>query len=137
MHQWLILAMFAQVLLTLVVMVIMGRRRFAAARNKQIKMQQFATMNLDNAPESVQVAGRNFINQFEIPVLFYVAVLTALITQTTGYAFTALAWGFVLLRLAHTVVHISSNHLKTRYYLFLFGCITVLAMWIMLVLRML
>ncbi|WP_105214241.1 MULTISPECIES: MAPEG family protein [unclassified Pseudoalteromonas] len=131
----LILALFAQVLLTLIVMVIMGRRRFGAAKKKQIQMRQFATMELGSAPESVQVAGRNFINQFEIPVLFYVAVLCALATNNSGYAFVALAWLFVLTRVIHSVIHLSTNHLRSRYFTFLAGCVVVLAMWLTLVWR--
>ena len=132
-----ILALFAQVILTLAVMVIMGRRRFAAARQKQIQMKQFATMDLGDAPQSVQVAGRNFINQFEIPVLFYVATLAALATNSHGYLFVALAWLFVGTRVIHTVIHLTSNHLQTRYLTFLAGCLVVLLMWITLVWRML
>ncbi|MBS3797755.1 MAPEG family protein [Pseudoalteromonas sp. BDTF-M6] len=129
----LIFALFAQVLLTLIVMVIMGRRRFAAARKKQIQMRQFATMDLGNAPEQVQVAGRNFINQFEIPVLFYVAVLCALATNLSGYTFVALAWLFVVTRVLHSVIHLGTNHLRSRYFTFLAGCLVVLAMWLTLV----
>ncbi|MEO2268458.1 MAPEG family protein [Pseudoalteromonas sp. YIC-656] len=136
MTQLLVLALFAQVLLTLAVMVIMGRRRFAAARQKQIKMKQFNTMDLGEAPEHVQVAGRNFINQFEIPVLFYVATLAALTTNSVGYLFVGLAWLFVVTRVIHSIIHVTSNHLKSRYMTFLAGCIVVLLMWITLVWRL-
>ncbi|MFY8275229.1 MAPEG family protein [Pseudoalteromonas sp. SSDWG2] len=132
----LILALFAQVLLTFCVMFIMGRRRFAAARAKEIHLEQFSTMDLKDASESVQVAGRNFINQFEIPVLFFVASLVALITNNLGYLLVTLAWLFVVSRVIHTVIHLSSNHLYSRYYSFLAGCIIVLIMWITLVWRL-
>ncbi|WP_462159855.1 MAPEG family protein [Pseudoalteromonas sp. GB56] len=136
MTQLLVLALFAQVLLTLTVMVIMGRRRFAAARQKQIKMQQFNTMDLGDAPEQVQVAGRNFINQFEIPVLFYVASLAALATNSEGYLFVGFAWLFIVTRVIHTIIHLTSNHLRSRYLTFLAGCIVVLLMWLTLVWRL-
>ncbi len=136
MTQLLVLALFAQVLLTLTVMVIMGRRRFAAARQKQIKMQQFNTMDLGDAPEQVQVAGRNFINQFEIPVLFYVASLAALATNSVGYLFVGFAWLFIVTRVIHTIIHLTSNHLRSRYLTFLAGCIVVLLMWLTLVWRL-
>ena len=134
MTKLLILAIFTQVLLSLIVMVIMGRRRFAAARAKEIKMQQFATMALDNAPEPVIAAGRNFINQFEIPVLFYVASLAALALNQVNLVLVAIAWVFVTTRIIHSIVHLTSNHLRTRFRVFLMGCVAVLVMWVWLLL---
>ena len=66
MEKIIIIAMFVQVTLSLVVMVIMGKRRFAAAKNKQIQLSDFAAMRLDNAGDHVRVADRNFSNQFGI-----------------------------------------------------------------------
>lgn len=135
MEKYLLLAMFAQVLLTFAVMVIMGRRRFAAAKSKAITMGDFATMKLDNAGDTVRVADRNFINQFEVPVLFFAASLAAMQLNAVGYLFTAIAWGFVASRIIHTVIHIGANSLKPRYYCFLVGCLLVLAMWVLVILR--
>ena len=135
MDKYLLLAMFAQVLLTFTVMVIMGRRRFAAAKNKTISMSDFATMKLEHAGNKVRVADRNFINQFEIPVLFFVACLAALQLNAAGYVFITLAWGFVISRVIHSIIHLGSNSVKPRYYSFLLGCLLVLTMWVLLVMR--
>lgn len=135
MERYLLLAMFVQVLLTFTVMVIMGRRRFAAAKNKTISMDDFATMKLDNAGNHVRIADRNFINQFEIPVLFFIACLAAMQVNAVGYLFTAIAWGFVASRVLHTVIHIGENNLKPRYYSYLLGCLLVLVMWILVIFR--
>ncbi|MBE0380201.1 MULTISPECIES: MAPEG family protein [Pseudoalteromonas] len=135
MEKYLLLAMFAQVMLTFTVMVVMGRRRFSAARNKTISMQDFATMQLDKAGDDVHIAGRNFINQFEIPVLFFVASVTGLQLNAAGYVFVALAWGFVISRVIHSIIHLGSNSVKPRYYSFLLGCLLVLTMWVLLVMQ--
>lgn len=135
MEKYLLLAMFAQVMLTFTVMVVMGRRRFSAARNKTISMQDFATMQLDKAGDDVHIAGRNFINQFEIPVLFFVASVTGLQLNAAGYVFVALAWGFVISRVIHSIIHLGSNSVKLRYYSFLLGCLLVLTMWVLLVMQ--
>ncbi len=66
MERIIILAMFAQVTLSLVVMIIMGKRRITAAKNKQLNLTDFKTMQLDKAGDTVRVADRNFSNQFEI-----------------------------------------------------------------------
>lgn len=135
MEKYLLLAMFCQVLLTFTVMVVMGRRRFSAARDKQISMQDFATMELNNAGDNVKIADRNFINQFEIPVLFFIACLTGLQFNSAGYLFVGLAFAFVISRVIHTLVHIGANNLKIRYYTFLIGCLIVIAMWVSLLMR--
>ena len=135
MEKYLLLAMFAQVMLTFTVMVVMGRRRFSAARNKTISMQDFATMQLDKAGDDVHIAGRNFINQFEIPVLFFVASVTGLQLNAAGYVFVALAWRFVISRVIHSIIHLGSNSVKPRYYSFLLGCLLVLTMWVLLVMQ--
>ncbi|WP_404343218.1 MAPEG family protein [Pseudoalteromonas mariniglutinosa] len=135
MQKWLILAMFCQVLLTFIVMVVMGRRRFRAAKNKHISMQDFATMQLAAAGDSVRVADRNFINQFEMPLLFFIACLIALQLHAVGYIFVSLAWLYVLLRVLHSYIHLTANTLKIRYYSFLISSVIMLAMWVMLLLQ--
>ncbi len=105
MEKWLIVAMFTQVFLTFAVMYIMGKRRFSAAKQKTIEMKDFLTMELEKAGDNVRVADRNFINQFEMPVLFFIASLTALQVNAVGTVFVALAWVYVALRIIHSVIH--------------------------------
>ncbi|MCF7518073.1 MAPEG family protein [Pseudoalteromonas sp. L21] len=135
MEKWLIAAMFTQVLLTFSIMVIMGRRRFTAVRNKVIKMQDFLTMELDKAGSEVRVADRNFINQFEMPILFFIACLTALQVHAAGFVFVILAWLYVGLRLLHSVIHLTTNTLKLRYYSFVVSSFVMLIMWLIILIR--
>ena len=137
MEKIIILAMFAQVTLSLVVMLIMGKRRFAAAKNKQLQLSDFKTMRLDNAGDTVRVADRNFTNQFEIPVLFYIGCIVALQLNSASYLITALACLFVISRIVHTVVHIGSNNVRMRFNVFLLGCTSVFALWLAIVWRIL
>lgn len=129
MDKILVLTVVAQVLLISVVMVIMGRRRFAAARNKEIHLSAFRTMDLAGANESVITASRNFDNQFQMPMLFIFAVLFALHFGMADLVFVLLACLFVALRLLHTVVHITSNHVRMRFNLFLLSCVVLWAFW--------
>lgn len=135
MEKWLIVAMFTQVLLTFIIMFIMGKRRFRAAKQKTIEMKDFLTMELEKAGSDVRVADRNFINQFEMPVLFFIACLTALQLNTVGYMFVALAWVYVLLRVLHSYIHLTSNTLKVRYYSFVISSLVMLSMWVVILTR--
>ena len=135
MEKWLIVAMFTQVFLTFAVMYIMGKRRFSVAKQKTIEMKDFLTMELEKAGDNVRVADRNFINQFEMPVLFFIACLTALQVNAVGTVFVALAWVYVALRIIHSVIHLTSNTLKARYYSFVVSSFIMLIMWVLILVR--
>ena len=106
MEKVIILAMFVQVTLSLIVMIIMGKRRFAAAKNKQLNLSDFKTMQLDKAGDTVRVADRNFSNQFEIPVLFFAGCLLALQLNSASTLVAILACLFVVSRIVHSVIHL-------------------------------
>ena len=130
MDKWLVLTVVCQVLLISAVMVVMGRRRFAAARNSEINLSAFRTMALAGANEGVITASRNFDNQFQMPMLFIFAVLFVLHFQLADVVFVVLAALFVVLRFLHTVVHITTNQVRQRFNLFLFSCVVLWAFWL-------
>lgn len=137
MEKIIILAMFAQVTLSLVVMLIMGKRRFAAAKNKQLDLSDFKTMQLDKAGDTIRVADRNFSNQFEIPVLFYAGCLLALQLNSASTLVAILACLFVATRIVHSVIHLGKNNVRARFNVFLLGCICVFSIWLAMVWRVL
>ena len=137
MEKIIILAMFAQVTLSLVVMLIMGKRRFAAAKNKQLDLSDFKTMQLDKAGDTIRVADRNFSNQFEIPVLFYAGCLLALQLNSASTLVAILACLFVATRIVHSVIHLGENKVRARFKVFLLGCICVFSIWLAMVWRVL
>lgn len=130
MDKWLILIMFGQVLLTSGIMVLMGRRRFAAAKRAEFHHSAFRTMDLSGASESVITASRNFDNLFQMPSLFFVATLVTLQQHVTDWVFLVLAAVYVGLRLLHSVVHVTSNQVRQRFNLFLFSCVVLWAYWL-------
>ena len=66
------------------------------------------------------------------PPFFYLVSVLALLTDTAGPAFLALAWGFVLSRIAHAAIHVTSNDVKLRGPAYIIGVFILIAMWIML-----
>ncbi len=130
MEKWLLVTVFAQILLTSWVMVLMGQRRFKAAKQKQISMAAFQTMNLTGADEQVIATGRNFDNQFQMPLLYLFAVLFMLQLGLSDLTFALLGTVFIVLRYWHTFIHIGSNALKARFRVFLLGCVVLWVIWI-------
>ena len=74
-------------------------------------------------------ASDNFRNLFELPVLFYFAVVVASITGLVDQVLLTLAWVFVALRIVHSAIHCSYNIVMHRFYAYVLGGITLLVLW--------
>ena len=133
MEKLILIPVFIQVLLTSVVMVLMGRRRIRAAKNKEISVSAFKTMNLTGANEQVIATSRNFDNQFQMPMLYLFSVLFTLQLGLADLAYVILGAFYVLLRIVHTVVHIGSNTVRLRFNVFLFSCVVLWGIWLRLI----
>ncbi|MDK8462337.1 MAPEG family protein [Marinobacter sp. SS13-12] len=120
----------AQIFLTLTLFIMLGVRKAKAVKTGKVNRQQAA---LDNRvwPEDVVRVSNNIANQFEAPVLFYVLCLVIYSINAAGTVAIVLAWLFALSRYAHAYVHVGSNYVPLRLRLFLFGCVVLLAMFIL------
>ena len=87
-------------------------------------------------PRVLQIANA-FHNQLELPVLFYIVMLLAMSTKTLDVVFYVLAWMFVLARIVHAYVHVTSNRLDRRTGVFGVGAIALLLMWVIVIARIL
>jgi hypothetical protein len=128
----LIYPMFAMVLLTATVLVILFRSRVRAVRENQISAKYFRIYQGEIEPESTAKPARHFSNLFEAPTLFYAACLAAMVTQQTGTTIVALAWAYVAARVAHAWIHLRGNRLRLRIRAYFAGWLVLLAMWVLL-----
>ena len=71
----------------------------------------------------------HFSNQFEVPVLFYLGCTAALITQSVDPTTVILAWSFVALRVAHTVIVLVKNNPRVRVGPYVLSTFAVWAIW--------
>lgn len=123
---------FALVALTFAVAIRMFVTRVGEMRRLRIHPQKVA-VSAQAAQHFVDTrAADNFRNLFEMPVLFYVALLIAFATSSANGALLALAWLYVVCRVAHSVVHCDYNRVVHRFYAFASSCIVLLALWIVL-----
>ena len=126
----LVLACLALVVLTSVVGFRMLFCRVREMRGKRIHPQKAATsVQMGARLEDVQAAD-NFRNLFEIPVLFYALVAVALATRYVPEWLVAGAWTFVVLRVAHSVIHCTYNRVFHRLAAYMAGFTVVVAMWV-------
>lgn len=71
----------------------------------------------------------NFTNLFEFPVLFYVLCLALAVTGMGTADFVAAAWGFVALRVVHSLIHLTYNRVLHRFAAWMLGAAWLFAMW--------
>ena len=74
-------------------------------------------------------AANAFNNQFQLPDPVLILLGLALATRKADLLFVVMSWIFVVLRLAHAVVHAGPNDVKLRFWLYLVGALDLMAMW--------
>ena len=119
----------AMVALTIVVWFRMYTSRVAEMRRERIHPQAVATSAQMAARITDSRASDNFRNLFELPVLFYVALLVlASIVHVTPVT-VLLAWSFVALRVVHSAIHCTYNRVVHRFYAYLAGSVVLWVLW--------
>jgi hypothetical protein len=120
---------FAMVLLTIVVGIVMFRRRVAEMRERKIHPQAVASASQMMTQLTRTGAADNFRNLFETPVLFYVAALTIYAAQLTSPLYIALAWLYVALQVVHSAIHCSYNKVMHRLQAFIASFAVLWVIW--------
>ncbi len=134
--QAVLLPLFVQVVLTLVLLYWMAGLRSAAFRRGEVHPRDIA-LREPNWPERTLPVANAYHNQLELPILFYVLVILAWVTRKADLLFVVLAWIFVLTRLAHAYVHVTSNRVPRRGRIFAAGGLVLTVMWAIFMVRIL
>ena len=130
----LILAMAAQVLLTLALLVLMGRERVPRIMSGEIPVADIA-VDRTAYPLKARLLSNSFDNQFQLPVLFFVGVLLVLHLGALGWAEVVLAWAFVVLRYVHAAIHVTTNRVHQRFAAYTLGLAVLVLFWLWLVFK--
>lgn len=110
----LLLPLLAMVALTLLVWVRLYAVRIPEMKRSRIDPQRLAG-SADKGLLKDTRASDNFINLFEVPVLFYVLVLATMLAGVNDAMLLALAWAFVALRALHSAIQCSYNRVMHRF----------------------
>jgi hypothetical protein len=128
--------LFVLVAFTFAVLVWMGRVRLAAVRRGEVRVKDIA-LDQSNWPPRVQQISNCFDNQFQLPMLFYVLTILALFLRKADLLFVVMAWVFVVLRIVHAAIQVTSNHVGRRFQAFAAGAVVLLLMWVVFAVRIL
>lgn len=127
----LFLPILIQVALTFAVWLRMYILRIREMKAKHISPQSVSTRAKGRAVLVDSAASAdNFMNQFEMPVLFYLAVVLALILMWQDSLLVILSWTYVSLRILHSIIHTTYNNVTHRFHVYFLSCIVLLFMWI-------
>lgn len=126
-----LLAVLVQVALTIWAIVAMGLARVRALKLRQVAIGDIA-LSTDAYSDDIKKLQNNVRNQFETPVLFYVAAVLALAMDAATPLVAGLSGLFVLSRLVHRRIHTGSNRLQHRFNAFLAGLVVLALLWIVL-----
>ena len=132
-RDWIFVPVIAQVLMTLLIYVRLIKVKVRELKAGKVDMARRGLH--ENAwPESVLQINNNIRNQFELPVLFYVLAIAFWALDAVSLLVLVAAWLFVVSRVAHAWVHLTSNYIPNRRRLFTVGwwilaAMVLLAAW--------
>jgi len=69
-------------------------------------------------PANVRWKADNYNHLMELPTLFYAVAISLAVLGDNSSLSLALAWGYVVLRILHSLVQTLWNHIPTRFTLF-------------------
>jgi hypothetical protein len=131
-----LLPLLVQVGLTFVLLFWSGRARLALIRRGQVREEDVA-LRQPSWPKRELQLGHAYQNQLELPLLFYLLTVVAVLTRLADLLFVVMAWLFVALRIVHAWIHVTSNRLSHRSAAFAAGAVVLALMWLILGLRIL
>ncbi|WP_300974710.1 MAPEG family protein [Sphingomonas sp. LHG3406-1] len=85
--------------------------------------------NLDKVlPPEIQWKAHNYNHLLEQPTIFYAIALLLIVTGSQSLLAVQLAWGYVALRIAHSLVQTTVNITRIRFLLFLAASLYLLGL---------
>ncbi len=134
--QAILLPLFVEVILTFVLLFTLAPLRTRDFASGAVRPQDIA-LRQPKWPQRTTQFGNAFANQFELPVLFYVLTILEYVTHLAGTIFVVLAWIFVLFRILHAYIHVTSNVVRLRGGLFAMSAVVLAIMWVIYIVQVL
>jgi hypothetical protein len=131
---WLAGAVLAQGAIALVLVFILGTIRVPMVASGKMPVRDIA-LSREPWPEHEKKVSHAFDNQFQLPVLFYVAAGLSFYFGTIWIE-AVLAWLFVLGRMMHAVIFVTRNRVYRRFFAYTFGYAVLSVFWLELAARL-
>jgi hypothetical protein len=122
-------------LVTIFLYLPMSRVRVKSVVEGRVKASVYK-YNREEPEESLKFSNA-IRNQNETGVLFYAACLTAFVTGGASYVTVALAFAFAVVKIAHVLIHTTTNQLRYRRPMFGLALLILLVLWVVVLLHLL
>jgi hypothetical protein len=122
--------MFALACWTLAVLLLIPLVRVRSALRREIRVDDFKHGESASVPPYVSIPNRNYMNLLELPLLFYVVCLLLYVTGGASSLTIGLAWAYVALRIVHSAIHLSYNHVLHRLTAFTLSNVALVLLWL-------
>jgi hypothetical protein len=70
------------------------------------------------------------MNLLELPMLFYVVCVVLYVTADGSHLGVLVAWAYVGLRIAHSLIHLTYNHVLHRLFAFTLSNVALVSLWV-------
>jgi hypothetical protein len=134
--QMVLLPVFVLVGLTFFLLLWMAGARRQALVGRETRVRDIV-LGQPNWPVRATQIGNCYMNQFELPLLFYILIALALPLRHADYVIVLLSWVFVVCRFAHAGIFVTSNDLNHRSLAWFAGVLVLFAMWLYFALKIL
>ncbi len=114
----------------------MGLKRRKAVLAREMDHRYYSLYAGGEEPPELRVLSRHAANLLEMPMLFYAVVIMIHSAGLTSTLLLTLAWLYVALRFVHACVHLGGNVVLHRFLVFGVSLIVLLAMWVVLLIRL-
>ncbi len=127
--------LYSMVVLTICLWALVLYARVKQVNAGSLKIGFFELYDGTGAPPDITKTTRHLSNLFEMPTLFYVACLTALLLKLDSALLIYLAWGYVICRGIHAFIHLTYNKVYHRLTAFMLSNVMVITMWVIIIIR--
>ena len=120
----------ALIIWTLIIMMVMYKRRIPAMNAISKRTQDFIDDPKlgEKIPAPARWAADNYNHLHESPTIFYALMLTIFLMDKVTPLALYCAWGYVAIRVIHSIVQITSNKVLVRFSLFVLSAILLIIM---------
>ena len=122
---------FALAAWTFLVLLLIPLVRVRSALQREIGPDDFKFGESASVPSYVSIPNRNFMNLLELPMLFYVVCLLLYVTAGATNMTVDIAWAYVALRVLHSIIHLSYNHVIHRLVVFSLSNVALVSLWLL------
>ena len=131
---WVVGAMLAQGGIALVLLFVLGAIRVPMVASGKMPVARVA-LSREPWREAEKKVSNAFDNQFQLPLLFYVAC-GLLLYFGAGWIEAGLAWLFVLSRIVHALIFATRNRVYRRFFAYTVGYAVLIILWLDLAARL-